>query len=653
MKRFQLLFLVLFLSLSFGFSQDRGDVLLTIDGKPVYSNEFIRVYNKNLDLVKEESQKTIDGYLKLFIDYKLKIAEAYDQKFNENEAYKKEFAKYQEQLSRNYLYETKVADDLVREAYERGLEEIEAEHILISVDYNAVPNDTLAAYKKIQQIRDRALKGENFKELAMRYSEEPGAKERGGYLGYFSAFSMVYPFETMAYNTPMGEVSEIVRTQFGYHIIHVLNRRAKSPEITVSHIMISDKEDDSRTFKPNERIREIFNLIEQGESFEKLAQQYSDDKNSAIRGGKLNKFGRGQLRSKEFESYSYNLTEVGKISKPFKTNFGWHIVRLDEIHPLKTFEEQREALEKRVKQGNRSKIVTNAISAKIKMKYGFKGDPGFKEYFMDYLPDEVLQRKFIYDSVAPVIDKTLFSIGDKQVNYEDFARFISGRQRALKQYKQKEVLINDLYTEFEMMELKQYFRDRLEFENEDYATTINEYRNGLLIFDLMNANIWQKAKADTIGLEKFYNTRRTDYMWKERVEAVMATATSKDVAQEVAEMFREGKTIEEIKETFNKGKDVKVIVSSGKFEIDNRKLPTGFVAEKGVSELYNNDGSFVVVNVTNLIPPGPKEFEEVRGKVLNSYQNHLEEKWIAKLRNKFKVEVDKKVLKKIKKELKS
>ncbi len=653
MKSYYALFLIFFLNISIGFSQDKNDVLLTVDGKPVYVSEFKRVYNKNLDLVKEESQKTIDGYMDLFIDYKLKVAEAYNQKLNEQPLYIKEFSKYQEQLSRNYIYDNNVTDNLAREAYDRSLEEIEAEHILITLKYGDFPKDTLVAYNKISKIRERAIKGEDFKELAKRYSEEPSAEERAGYLGYFSVFAMVYPFESMAYNTPKGEISEIVRTQFGYHILHVLNRREKGPEISVSHIMISDKDDDTRTFKPNERIREIWNLLEQGESFEKLVKQFSDDKNSAMKGGKLNPFSRGTLRSKTFESYAFNLNEPGKISKPFLTQFGWHIVKLDEIHPRKSFEQRKEFLEKRVMQGNRSKVVTNAINTKIKEEYGFKAGGPFKEDFMAYLPDEALKRKYHYDSLPPIAEKVIFTIGDKDVSYEAFARYIESKQRHMTQYRQKELLINDMYAEFEMIELKNYFRERLEYENEDYAATITEYRNGLLIFDLMNANIWQKAKNDSIGLEKFYSKTRDSYRWEERVNVILVSATTREIAEKASKLLSEGKTEAKIKAVLNTNKKVTAIVTSGKYEVTHRQLPTGFSAKKGVSKIYTSEGSFVVVNVTEVIAPEPKKFEEVRGKVLNGYQNQLEEEWMNSLRNKFKIKVNKRTFKKVKRELKS
>ena len=634
-------------------AQKKSNVLLTINDKPVYANEFKRVYKKNLDLVKDERQKTVEGYLELFIDYNLKIAEAYEMDLHKRESYIQEFSRYEEQLSRNYIYDSTVVDEMVIEAYQRGLEEIEARHILISADYNSTPQDTLTAYNKIKEIRDKAMAGEDFEALARQYSTEPGASDRAGYLGYFTAFSMVYPFETAAYNTKVGEISEIVRTQFGYHILKVLNRREKGAEISVSHILISDKNDNARTFDPAERIHDIKQLLEQGEDFAKLAEQYSDDKNSGVRGGRLNKFSRGRLRSMIFEDKAFELKEIGQISEPFKSEFGWHIVKLDEIHDKPTFEELKPDLEKRVKDGDRSKKVTSAISNKIKEKYGFtKGEP-YADYFVEYLPVEVYTRQFRYDSVAPIADKTLFTIGEKRYSFEDFARFIEARQKLFVNYRSNYAIVMAAYDQFEEHSLKAYYRSQLELVNEDYATTISEYRNGLLIFDLMSENIWTKAKEDSVGLEAYYQKTKQQYKWGERIKATIAGTTEKANGLKVAELWKEGKTDEEVKELLNSEDEVNVIMTAGVIEVTNDKLPEGLPIKIGVSELYNNNGSYVVIRVDEIIPPGLKELDDVRGKVMSNYQVQLENDWMESLRKKFKVEVNQKTLKKLKKEFKS
>ena len=633
------------------FSQNKKEVLMTIDGKPVYAREFERVYKKNLDLVQDESQKDIDGYLQLFIDYKLKIAEAQAQGLDKEDDYKKEFSKYRDQLSRNYLFEDKVTEELAKEAYERGKQDVDASHILIKVDYEAVPQDTLAAYNKIKAIRERALKGEDFTKLAKAYSEEPGAKERGGDLGYFTVFSMVYPFENAAYNTKVGEISDIIRTSFGYHIVKVNNKRARLPKISVSHIMISDKKG-ARDFKPEERINEIYNMLKQGQSFESLAKQFSDDKNSAVLGGKLKPFTKGDLRAPEFEDAAYELKNIGDLSKPVKTDFGWHIIRLDEKLPMETFDQQKEELEKKVNEGDRSKIVTSAINKKIIEKYGFKKGESYLPFFDTYLGDDILRRKWVMDPIPAAQDKTLFTIGDKNVTYTDFAKYIEARQRTAKPYKQKETLLVVFYDEFETEALKDYFKDKLEEENEDYAAILNEYRDGLLIFDVMDKNIWQKGKNDSIGIQEYYTKTQQNYQWKQRVDADVYSANSEMLAKQVQKMISEGKTPEEIKTALNTADKVNVLITPGVFEVDQRELPQNLEIKKGTSTIYPSNDSFVVVNIKEVIPPGPKSLEDVKGKVLSNYQNDIEASWMKSLHSKYKVEVNKKTLKHVKKELK-
>lgn len=651
MKNFISVFILAVLSATTVFSQNKKGVLMTIDGKPVYASEFKRVYKKNLDLVQDDSQKDIDGYLDLFIDYKLKIAEAEAQGLDEEADYKREFLKYRDQLSRNYLYEDKITEELAQEAFERGKEEVNATHILITVDYESVPRDTLVAYNKIKSIREKALKGEDFKALAKKYSEEPGAKQRGGELGYFTVFSMVYPFENAAYNTEKGEISDIIRSSFGYHILKVNDRRAVEPKIEVSHIMISDKKG-PRDFNPEERINEIATMLKQGKSFENLAKEFSDDKNSAINGGKLKPFSKGDLRAPEFEDAAYELQNPGDISKPVKTDFGWHIIRLDEKLKPETFEQQREMLEKKVGEGDRSKIVTHAINKKIKDKYGFKEGDSYLPFFDSYLGDDILKRKWVMTPISANENKTLFTIGAKEVTYSDFAKYIEERQKSTRPYKLKETLLVDFYNEFETKELKDYFKERLADENEDYAAILNEYRDGLLIFDVMDKNIWQKGKNDSIGLQKYFDKTKDNYQWKQRIDADIYSATSEMNAKQIQKLLAEGKSSEEIKTILNEDSKVNVLITPGVFEVDQDELPNNFEVKKGASDIYPSNDSFVVVNVKEVIAPEAKSLDEVKGRVLSNYQNDIEKTWIQSLHSKYDVDLNKRTLRRIKKQLK-
>ena len=366
------LFFSFFISLQLAsFAQTANkEALFTIDDKPYYTDEFLRVYNKNLDLVKDESQKDLTQYLELFVGYKLKITKANKLGLQNGEAYKNELASYRTQLSKNYLTDSKVTNELVVEGYERSKKEIKAAHILILVDENAAPADTLVAYNKAKEIRGRALKGEDFGQLAVEFSQDPSAKENKGDLGYFSSFRMVYAFESAAFRTPIGTISNPIRTRFGYHLIKVEDVRDNRGEVSVAHIMIltpkEDKPEDKAAAKT--KIDDIYQKLQQGEKFEELAKQFSEDKSSSSRGGVLTRFGSGQLSAEEFENVAFTLTAQNPISTPFQTRFGWHIVKLIEKYPLKSFEEMKTELENKVGKDDRSRLITNSLNEKLQKK---------------------------------------------------------------------------------------------------------------------------------------------------------------------------------------------------------------------------------------------------------------------------------------------
>ncbi|WP_254504071.1 peptidylprolyl isomerase [Aquimarina spinulae] len=321
-------------------AQQSKDVLFTIDESPVYISEFKRVYLKNIDLVKDKSQKNIDEYLNLFINYKLKLKEAKHLGLDKKQAYLEELEGYRKQLAKGYLTDTRTSDALIQQAYDRSLEQINASHILIMVKPNASAKDTIAAYQKIIEARNKIVNGESFDVVAKAYSQDPSVTKNNGNLGWFSVFRMVYPFEEAAYVTKVGEISEPFRTQFGYHVVKVNGREKKLGEVTVAHIMVAIN--NNRTSEEAEkRIKEINQQLQQGVSFASLAKQYSDDPSTAIEGGKIRRFGQGALNSEKFEKTAFALEKTGEISVPIQTKYGWHIVQLIEKHALKSFEEQK------------------------------------------------------------------------------------------------------------------------------------------------------------------------------------------------------------------------------------------------------------------------------------------------------------------------
>ena len=280
---------ILFLSLSiFAFSQvDNSKILFTVNDQPVFAEEFIRVYNKNIELIQDDSQKDINNYLQLYINYKLKLSEAYLRKLDEKETYKNELSKYAKQLQSSFLTDKETEEKLLLEAYERTKTEVDVSHILIRLEKD--DNDTIDVYNKIQKLRTLLL-NEDIDTLKKKYHNGKDVIIEN--LGYFSAFKMIYKFENVAYNTKVGEVSMPFRTNFGYHILKVNDKRESLGEVEVGHIMAYKNKQGAK-----EKIYGLYDSIRKGSNFESLARKYSEDKNTSFKGGRLKAFSSGQLNS--------------------------------------------------------------------------------------------------------------------------------------------------------------------------------------------------------------------------------------------------------------------------------------------------------------------------------------------------------------------
>lgn len=631
------------------------DVLFTIDQKPYYTDEFKRVYNKNLDLVKDESQKDLNQYLDLYIGYKLKINKAYGLGLQNGTTYINELKSYRNQLSKNYLTDTKVTKELIEEAYQRSLKEIKASHILILVDENASPADTLAAYKKINAIRDRIIKGEDFATLAQSLSEDPSAKENQGDLGYFSAFRMVYPFESAAYTTKKGEVSKIIRTRFGYHILKVNDIRDNRGEISVAHIMITvakDASEEEQT-KAQNTINDIYKKLQQGEDFGALARQFSQDKSSAPKGGMLNKFGSGQLSSGEFEEVAFSLSKENPISKPFQSQFGWHIVKFVEKHPVKSLEEMNKELETKVERDDRSKKIITSMNEKLIEKYTPVRNEKLYTTIKKIVNDKFYTAEWSMPENTKAYEGALITLkGGRVISGVDFLNYISVQQKKSDNIKPIGAQVDKLYRSFLDSQLNQIYNDNLEAEFPDFAAIMDEYRDGLLLFDLMEKEIWEKSKNDTIGLTKFYEKNIQKYQWKDRYDVMVVSSTKEDVAKKALKMMKKKTSTEAIKAALNTKDVVNVMVVEGVFEEGNDALPKTMEHKAGLSKVFKDGEYFYVVQLHKIIPAAAKTLDEAKGRVINDYQQYLEENWVSDLKKEFKVSVNQDVFEKVKKEIK-
>ncbi|WP_160128269.1 peptidylprolyl isomerase [Kordia antarctica] len=651
MKKSIQLLLILLVSLT-SFAQSKKDkVLFSIEGEPTYVSEFVRVYKKNLDIIDEKDQKEIEEYFQLFLEYKLKLKEARNLNLNEKDAYIKELAGYRKQLARSYMTDTNATEKLVREAYERLQKEVKASHILINVSLDAAPKDTLVAYEKIMNLRQSIVDGADFGEVAMQNSGDPSAKSNKGNLGYFSAFRMVYPFESAAFTTKIGETSMPVRTQFGYHIIKVEDVRENVGEITVAHILLSDKKEDENKENPEEKINDIYTQLQAGSDFGALAKRFSEDRSSAVNDGKLPKFGRGRLRSKIFEDAAFGLKEANQFSKPFKSEFGWHIVKLILSHEMKSFEDEKSVLERKIKNDKRASVINTSVIKKIKKRYTITESENGRKDFYALADATFFSRNWKKPTDSIFLNKTLFQVKDTKITYDEFATYLlKVSTRFANKKPTPESFINHQYTQFMDAQLLAFYESDLENVNEDFAAIHAEYRDGLLLFDLMETEIWEKAKIDTLGLEKFFNENKENYKWEKRVEAVVASCTQENAAKQVQHLLKEGKSLDEIKAAINKDSKVNVIFSPGVYEEGHRNLPKGFKFEKGVSEIFEDGKTdFTIVKVNEIVPESYKELSEIKGKAISDYQVYLEKNWVKSLKKNYKVKINRKVYRKLEK----
>ena len=490
--------IVLVFVLSFSvsvFSQKRDKTLITIDGEKITVSEFKRTYEKNLDVIDSQDSKNLINNLDLFINFKLKVKEAYALKLDTLSSYKKEIETYKNQLSAPYLQDTTFLGQLVKDAYFRTKNEVKAKHILIRMKKDALPKDTLIAYTKIIKLRDRIIAGEDFEAIATQFSEDKsarndsktGRKGNGGNLGYFSAFRMVYPFEVAAYSTKVGQISMPFKTQYGYHIMKVDAVRESKGEIEAAHILIRDT-----SVKGKQKIDSIYDKLNRNEKFEDLAKQYSEDPGSKNNGGKLGKFGSGRM-VKPFSDAAFGLENINDFSEPFKTDFGWHIVKLLKKHPVKSFEEMKMDLKKKVKNNSRMQLSKKAVVNKLKKQYSIIENEEAKI---------ILNKKNIRTVSKDSLQGTIITINNKNISQEEFVNYIKNRRN---------LPIFKLFENFKDEQIMEYYKENLIHTEPEYAYILNEYQDGLLLFELMQEKIWSASSKDTLGLKKYFTTNSKKY----------------------------------------------------------------------------------------------------------------------------------------------
>ena len=636
-----------FLALSAGaFAQTTDPVLMTINNKPVLKSEFEYIYNKN-NSNNSLDKKTLDEYVDLFINFKLKVEEAKSQGIDTTKTFTTELAGYRTQLTKPYLTDSKVDDALLREAYDRSKEDVDVSHILIRIPQNATPVDTLKAFNEINAIWKRVQK-EDFAKVAKEKSQDQSAESNSGHIGWISAFRTVYPFETMAYNTTVGSISKPVRTAFGYHILKIHAKRNTLGEILVSHIMIFTAKDEAdKNAKAKATIDSIYQRIVAGDDFGTLAKNLSQDKGSSVKNGELPWFGTGRMVP-QFETAAFALKNVGDISKPIQSDYGWHIIKLIDRKGLAAFDEVKADLERKVKHDERANSGQHAFLMKSRLENNYKENTASIQEFTKLLTKRTLtDSTFITE--AGKLNKPIFSFAGKTFTQNDFAKYLKKNSTTEKAIASE--IIEQKLNAFADSELLSYEDSQLEKKYDDFRFLMQEYHDGILLFEVSNREVWEKASKDTPGLAKYFGSHNTDYTWEKphyKGHIILCKDKATFAAAKSIVKKSDIDSIDKYLRTRLNDSIQYVKVEKGLYVQGDNKVVDDQIFKTKVKYTPAKEYPFFFVT-GKLLKNKPEDYTDVRGLVTADYQEYLEREWIKALRAKYPVNVDQNVLKTVKK----
>ena len=633
--------------------QPQEAVLFTVANDSVYADEFMYVYNKNqadsvATLSDEAKAQAVRSYLELYTNFKLKVKAAETAKLDQKESFKKELAQYQQQLAKPYLIENRVTEQLIEEAYERSKQEVKASHILITLDENASPADTLQAYQKADSLRNLALNGASFAMLAEQHSDDPSAATNGGDLGYFTALQMVYPFENAAYKTEVGGISKPIRTRFGYHIIKVHDKRPSKGKVKVAHIMIRGGQGGAQDSTAHQKARQLYEQLRQGANWNELAERFSEDVTTRSKGGELPYFGTGNM-IESFEEAAFALNKKGDISSPVKTRFGWHVIKLIDRQGLEPLSELRSSLERKIDRSVRSEVMQSEMVDLLKQENGYQGNPEVIQAAIKQLHQSPES-----ENLAPASGDLLFTMQDTALTVGNYYAFAKEQSEGAEL---DSAAARRAYQNFEAQSILTYEERHLLDKYEDYRRILQEYRDGILLFDIMEKKVWSKAMEDSAGLQAYFAAHREDYRWDERINVTLVDAESEKILNQVKQDLKDKelplseKERAAIEKKYTKESPLALQIRQSTYErgesrtaakavIDTiRWAPGGYTVE--------NNGRFYYIFVHKVLPPKLKELSEIKGIVIADYQNYLDQQWITSLRQQYPVEINENVLQQV------
>lgn len=630
-----------------GYAQTKAKprVLFTVGNDNVTADEFIYLYKKNHPTKEDFTDPKIEEYINLFINFKLKVAEARSRGIDKTPEFTKEYNTYKDELRKPYLPESRIIDSLVKLTYERLKKDVSASHILVEVKTTDAPADTLEAYNTALTIKKQVLAGDDFATKASAYANNPSIKVLGENLGYFTALQMVYPFEEAVYSGKPGDIVGPVRTSFGYHIVKIGDSRPSRGEVEVSHILLRAGTREEAAAK--NLIFDIHKQLRAGTSWDELVKKYSEDPGSKDINGKLRPFGVGALaRFPEFDEAAFALKTPGELSEPFKTSLGWHIVRLERKIPLPSFEESAASLKGRVARDQRVQLSKTALTSKLKKDFGFVENAAIKAKVIALADTTLTKGKWKTPGSFSSGKETLFTLQKQKITAQEFLSYVLTNQRS--NGMEPAVYMEFLYAAYVESTISTALENKLMASNPEFVMLLKEYYEGILLFDIMEKEVWKKASEDSLGQHKFFVAHPELYQAGERIEATLYYSDTKANLDLLSKsiLAKDSTGARELVKARN------IYSESGNFQREDRPAlkeiewkPGHYTAQSG--NIYH------LVVVTKLIPAGALSFEDARTSIVSEYQNELEKNWLAALRKKYPVKVNDKTKKYVVEKLKS
>ncbi len=624
----------------------KKEVVVTIGGHPISREEFEANYRKNnSNILYEKDKKTPTDYLGLYIDFKLKVLEAQRLGYDTAKAFVDELKGYRKELVKPYMTNVAFNDEMVQTEYHRTLYERKASHILIRVAPDTTPADTLAAWNKINDLRTKIIDGADFNETAAKLSEDPSAAQNKGLLGYFGAFQMVYPFEDMTYKTPVGQVSEIVRTRFGYHLIKVHDERVAPGELKVAHIMkmFPQQASEETIAKLKLSADSIWQKAVAGADFAELAKKYSDDKQSAPSGGILNWFTQTNMIP-AFAEAAFALKSDGDISPVIRTPYGWHIIKRLELRKTLSFDKLRPELEDKIKKNpSISKYSDEAFDRELRVEYHLNIDEKNFNKLLAVVSDSV-KSAGLFSPESQEKGNSLFTFANLKYTSGDFIDYLKS-QNYSPATKNQEADLKARLDKFINLKLLAYEDSQLERKHPDFARIYQEYHDGILLFNISKDKIWDAASADTARLQNYFDHTTKKYYWNDRFKGLIIEAKDAETRTKIETMLDQKEmSKDEISDIFNTKTNQSVKITDVSVEKGDNPVVDYFIWSGPKPAGFDETTTFVHGKIAK---NELKDLKDAWGLYSSDFQDEIEKEWIASLHKKYPVVINKRVLKKI------